>query len=287
MQDRSEFLKAIAGDDIEARFLAWRAAASQDATVLSSLLDLAASSKPGVAKAAAEALTTMVHSVGKDTKDPRRAPLVKALLLRPKPLTFRLLSLIADDFYVPLIAHNLRSADLREEVVYCLERIPGTTADKALIAGYTEATNDFKPRILAALGHRKSADALPLCLEAMKSASPDIVWAATRAFGRIGKKAAVRFPQLDAWNEWQKTDALDAQLRYADAQAASGNSEEAMNIYKQFLDRPEEHWQCAAIVGFGRIATVEAATAIYPKLKSPNRKVQITARQIWQQLAKA
>ena len=287
MQNQSEFLRAIAGDDIEARFLAWRGAAAQDATLVVPLLDLAASPKPGVAKAAAEALTTMVHSVGKDSNDPRRSPLVKALLLKPKPLTLRLLSLIADDSSVPLIAQNLRSADLREEVVYCLERIPGSSADKALIAGYNEAANDFKPRILAALGHRKSTDALPLCLDAMKSPVPDIAWAATRAFGRIGKKANVRFPRLDAWNEWQKSDALDAQLRYADSQAASGNTADATAIYKLFLDRPEEHWQCAAIVGFGKIATADAATAIYPKLKSPNRKVQTTARQIWQQLAKA
>ncbi len=287
MQDQSEFLKAIAGDDIEARFNAWRGAAAQDSNVVAPLLGLAESPKPGVAKAAAEALTTMVHSAGQDPKDPRRAPLVKALLLRPKPLTFRLLSLIADDFHAPLIAHNLRSPELREEVVYCLERIPGAAAEKALIAGYADAANDFKPRILAALGHRKSADALPLCLEAMKSTNPDIAWAASRAFGRIGKQVNHRFPSLDTWNEWQKTDVLDAQLRYADSQAASGNAVEAVNIYKQFLDRPEEHWQCAAIVGLGKISNAEAATAIYPKLKSPNRKVQITARQVWQELAKA
>jgi len=297
MPDKAQFLADIRSENADVRFAAWRAAGDQEADVIAELGKLAAGHDPGVAKAATEALTTLVHSVGKDTASAKRPLLVKELLelaassssLRVRFQAYRLLSLIAGENDVPAIAKSIQQAEVQEEVAFCLERIPGNASMKALLAAYPNAANAFKPRILAALGHLRAAEGLPLVLSAMRSPDKEIAIAATKAFGRIGRKPAQppQFPPLAGLSEWQKIDHMDSRLRYADAQVAAGNHAEAMKVYREALDRPEEHWQCAGIIGIARMGTPEAATAIFPKLKSADRKVRITAQNAWKAMAGA
>ena len=47
-----------------------------------------------------------------------------------------------------------RNAELQEEDAFCLERIPGRASNAALMSALPEVSDAFKPRILAALGHR-------------------------------------------------------------------------------------------------------------------------------------
>ncbi|MEK7403964.1 MAG: HEAT repeat domain-containing protein [Acidobacteriota bacterium] len=295
MQDRDKFLQEIRSDDAEVRFAAWRRAGEMDAAVIAGLGKLAASEKPGVAKAAREAISTLVHSVGKESGTPKRAEVVKALLELAEgaapPLrafALRWLSLLAGEDAVAAVARWINDPALREEVVYCLERIPGPAPLKALLAACKDAREDFKPRILAALGHRRAEEAVGLCLEAMRSPNKELALAAAKAFGRIGKKAAAapRWPDAAGLSEWQKIERMDSLLRYADAQAAEGNAGEAMKIYRTALEAPEEHWQSAAIIGIARMGTAEAAAAIFPKLKSSDRTVRLTAAKAWQGMAK-
>lgn len=297
MPDKNKFLSEIQSDDPEVRFGAWRLAGEMPPDVIPQLGELAASSNPGVAKAAREAVSTMVHSVGKETGTARRAEVVKQFLALAgdghapavRALAFRELSLIAGEDAAPAIAKSIHDPEVREEVVFCLERIPGSAPIKALIGSYKDAPADFQPRILAALGHRRAEEAVGLVVEAMRSADNEVAMAGIRAFGRIGKKppAAPRFPEPAGLSEWQKTDRLDSMLRYADEQVKQGNPAEAMRVYRIALDRPEEHWQCAAVIGIAKIGTPEAAATIFPKLKSGNRTVRLTAKRAWQAMAKA
>jgi HEAT repeat protein len=287
MADEKQFLNDIQSADANVRFGAWRSAGEMSPSVIPELGKLAASKDPGIAKAAREALTTMTHSVGKDPAAPNRAGVVKGLLDIKSADAFRLLSHIAGEDSVPAIAKSIGEPGLREEVVYCLERIPGPAADKALIAAYKDAAAEFKPRILAALGHRRSAEAVELCADAARSASQPISLAGVKAFGRIGKKPTSPVKRMSFKDQplWDRIDETDSMLRYADAQAKEGNTAEAMRIYKTALAAPEEHWQCAAIIGLAKIGTAEAAVAILPKLKSENRTVRITASNAWKSMA--
>jgi len=295
MPDDQKFLADIQSDSADARFSAWRQAGEVSPSVIPQLGKLAASASPGVAKAAREALTTMTHSVGKDPAAPNRAAVVKGLLevagggfaLPARVHALRLLSGIAGEDSVPAIARRIHDPDLREEAAYAIERIPGDASVKALMAAYKEANDDFKPRILAALGHRRAPDAAGLCVEAMRSANKDIAVAGVKAFGRIGRKPASppRLPDEKSLSEWQRIDTMDSMLRYADAQGREGNAAEAMRIYRTALERPEPHWQCAAVIGLARLASSEAAAAIFPKLKSDNRIVRITAEKAWKSMA--
>jgi hypothetical protein len=188
---------------------------------------------------------------------------------------------------VAAIAKGLADPQVREEAIFCLERIPGAASDKALIAAYRPAPDDFKPRILHALGHRRVEAASPLCVEAMRSSRREITLAAVRAYGRIGARpsAAPRLPDASGFTEWQKIEVTDSLLRHADGQAQTGNHAEALRAYRTALDRPEEHWQCAAIIGIAKLGTPEAAAVIHPKLKSANAKVRITAQNAWKKMA--
>jgi hypothetical protein len=296
MPDTKTFLSDIASADPQVRFAAWRSAGEVSPDAIPELGKLAGSKDPGIAKAAREALTTMTHAVGKDPKAPQRAAVVAGLLALtrdPYPIparihAYRLLSNIAGEDAVPEIAKGLKIAQLNEEAIFCLERIPGTQATKAIAAAYKDAEASFQPRILAALGHRQAPEGLEICMEAARSPNKELAIAALKAWARIGRNT----PALPAVAEanltvWEKVEHVDSILRYADAQARAGNQSEALRLYKLALARPEEHWQCAAIIGIARLGTAEAATEIFPKLKSPDPKVRITARKAWESMARS
>jgi HEAT repeat protein len=75
-------------------------------------------------------------------------------------------------------------------------------------------------------------------------------------------------------------------LRYADDQVRRGNADDAIKLYREFLNRPEEHLQCAAIIGLSKTNTPESAALIFTKLKSDNNTVRITAGKAWAAMAK-
>ncbi len=297
MADDQKFISDLQSGSADVRFAAWRAAGEVSPAVIPQVGKLASSPAPGIAKAAREALTTLTHAVGKDPAAPNRAGVVKGLLELTGPAyaldvrahALRLLSGIAADDAIPPIAKLLASPELREEAIYCLERIPAAAAIAAIAAAYAGAKDEFKPRILAALGHRRAAEGLPLCVEAMKSPNAEIALAGLKAYGRIGKKPAVapRIPDARTLAPWQATEHADSLLRFADSQARAGNAAEAMRLYKAALDRAEEHYQCAAVIGLAKLGTADAAAMILPKLKSANSRVRITAQQAWQAMAKA
>jgi HEAT repeat protein len=295
MISEQKLVTDLQSEDAGVRFSAWRQAGDAPVSAIPQLGKLAASERPGVAKAAREALAAMVHSAGKETGTGKRAAVVKGLVgltapVSPLPVrvhAFRLLSHIAEEDSVAAIAKEIHNPELAEEVVSCLERIPGKASIDALLAAYEKAPDSFKPRILAALGHRRAPEAVPLCLEAIGSQNQEIALAGVKAFGRIGREPAEtpRFPAGDHFSPWEKIELLDSMLRYADAQAAEGSATEALALYRIVLKREEEHWQCAAVIGIAKIGTAEAAAAILPLLDSPNPRVRITARNAWRQMA--
>lgn len=295
MISEQKLLADLQSASADVRFAAWRQAGEAPTSVIPQLGRLAGSSQPGIAKAAREALAAMVHAVGKDPGAPRRAAVVEGLLgltgaayaLPVRIHALRLLSHIAGEKAVPAIAKLIENPELAEEAVYCLERIPGQASIEALMAAYPGAPDAFKPRILAALGHRRAPEAAGLCLEAMGSPDPEIALAAVKAFGRIGRQPADqrRFPSPEKFSGWAQIELLDSMLRYADAQREAGNLAEALAIYRVVLKQEAEHWQCAAVIGIGKVGTAEAAAAIFPLLKSSNSKVRITARKAWREMA--
>jgi HEAT repeat protein len=285
MQQTRNFLAELNDPKADVRFAAWRAAADLPPALIPEVGKLAGSANPGLAKAAREALTTLAHSVGKDPKAPKRPAVVKGLLdltgqQWPLPLrvhALRLLSTIAAGPEVPAIARLLSAPDLREEAIYCLERIPDDAAVKAIAAAWSQAAGEFKPRILAALGHRRAAEGAAICAEAMRSPNSQISTAALKAAARIGKAPIPPMPE--------GPEKADAALRFAEAQLRHGNAAEALRLYRQLAGDPAPHVQCAAALGLARLGSAEAAALILPLTRSPNATVRITARKAWKSMA--
>ena len=308
-----KFLADIRSDDEDVRYAAWARADQADPAVIPELSKMLSSDKPGVRKAAEQALQNIVHGVGKTVnpeglranagrpddpgkRDKRQQVVAQLIGLLDgkraeieKVTALRLLSLIATVDDVDAIGKLIHDPNLREEVVFCLERIPGKTSEQALLSALPEAADEFKPRILAALGHRRAEEAVGACLQAMRSPDLTIAMAGMKAAGRIGSRPGgeMELPEYDALTDWQKTEYTDSLLRYADAQIERGAPDEAWPIYLEALGREEEHLQCAAIVGLAKIGTAEAAAAIFPKLSSEDNTVRITAQKAWHRLEDA
>jgi hypothetical protein len=204
-------------------------------------------------------------------------------------VALRHLSLISGDETVPAVAKLLRNAELQEEAVFCLERIPGKAATQALMTALPGVSDSFKPRVLAALGHLRAEEAVDLCARAMASPNVEVSLAGMKAMARIGKKPSgeLKLPNVRSLSDWQKSEYADSILRYAEAQIERGNAAEAVRVYKEeVLAQPQEHLQCAALIGLGKANTAEAAAVIFTKLHDSNRTVRITASKVWAAMAK-
>jgi len=291
-----KFLAEIRSDNADVRYAAWSRAGEMDPEVIPELGKLLTAEQPGVRKASGEGLKNIVHSVGKEPGGARRAAVVGQLIAMTagghaawaRTVALRHLSLIGGDETVPTAARLLRDAELQEEAAFCLERIPGSAATAALMSALPTAGDAFKPRILAALGHRRAEEAADLCAAAVASKNLDVAMAGMKALARIGKKPSVevKFPAYESLSGWQKIEFADSYLRYADERVRRGATQEAIRIYRDFLNRPEEHLQCAAIIGLSKTGAPESASLIFSKLKSGNNTVRITAGKAWSAMAK-
>jgi len=290
-----KFLAQIQDSNADVRYAAWITTGEMDPEVIPELGKLAATAPPGVRRAAEEALKNMVHAVGKDPAAPKRPAVEKQLIALTagghaawtRTIALRHLSLIGGDETVPAAAKLLRNTELQEEAVFCLERIPGKAATMALMSAIPEVSDAFKPRVLAALGHRRAEEATDLCAAAMASPNPEIAVAGMKALARIGGKPSAAVKPLDhnSLSSWQKVEYADSVLRYADDQVRRGNTAEAIKFYQETLKLPQEHLQCAAIIGLSKTNTPEAAALIFTRLKSDNNTVRITARKAWAAMA--
>jgi HEAT repeat protein len=281
-----EFFSGIQSDNADLRYAAWSKADQMDATVIPQLMKLLVAEQPGVRKAADEALNNIVHSAGKEAGGTKCKAVIQKLLGagadQPKwvrIVALRHLSEIGDDSVVSPVAKLLANPELQEEAVFCLERIPGKAATMALINSGTEVNEDFIPRLLAALGHRRAEEAADICAQAMKHPNMKIAMAGMKALGRIGVKPTVsaKPPEFDSLPPGDQIDFMDSALRYADAQVEQGNLEDAAKVYSVALGREEEHWQCAAIIGIAKIPDPRVTEVISSKLTSGSNQVRITA----------
>jgi HEAT repeat protein len=284
MKPESEkFLAAIQSENADTRYAAWSGAAAQDPEVIPQLGKLLAEAKsPGVRRAAGEALARMVHA--------RRGAIEKPLLALTAPdqppwtrtMALRHLSSVGGDATVAAVARFLREPAIQEEAVFCLERIPGKASDDALLAALKDVKDDFKPRVLAALGHRKTAAAAEACAALMSSTNLDIAMAAMKAVARIGVKITsnAKAPDPGQLTGTRYFEFADSVLRYADALRDTGQLDEAGKLYKLLLERPEEHLQCAVLISAAKIPSPEALEVIRGKLDSPHRNVRLTAKKL-------
>lgn len=282
------FLAGVQSGDPDIQLAAWKEADKQGAAAIAPLSKLLTSDNMSIAKTASQSIMKIVHSVGQTKDNPARKEVIRSLIellkLESKvaqTLAFRALSLLADSDSVAVIAPFLGDADLREEAVFCLERIPGEAAIDALIDGAGKVPDEFKPRVFAALGHRKAEKAVPAIENYMQSANSDLAITAADAISRIGVTPQADPPAEEKLSPRQKSKLLDCYLRFCDARIAKGDFDFAQGYLLQFLSRQdegvEEHALCAAIISVAKIDKPEITAAIVRQLERPLYIVRDTA----------
>ena len=100
----------------------------------------------------------------------------------------RLLRVIAGDTAVPALQVMAADPRFSDYAIYVLQPMPGSAAENALAGALTKARGAQKAAVVAALGQRRAAGALPL-LEPMLR-DPALATPAAVAIGRIGGPAA-------------------------------------------------------------------------------------------------
>jgi len=284
-----KFLADLQSENADIRYATWIKADTVGARIVPELGKLLASDNRGVAKAAEEALRVHVHSAAKDWEGRKRKNVMKALLtlteadqpMKARVAALRHLSTIGDADAVPKAAEWLQDMELREEAVYCLERIPGPEAGQALMEALKSAPDDFKPRLINALGHRKEEQALELLATTVNNGNARIAIPGLKAVAQIGKRpqTEVTLPDFESLSVRDKTIYLDSALRYADAQIEQNNPEEAMKGVRAALKwSQEEYHLCAAIICLGKIGGGDAAKSIGQLLKNESPVVKNLAQ---------
>lgn len=300
-----KFLADIQNEDDNVKLAAWTSAAEMSPAIIEPLCELLVHDDMRIAKAADEALEEITHSVGKELSGPKwkavtgeylrvaerdypELPREKALdHIWMKSIALRHLSLIGDDKAVKAAAKWLDDLDLREEAIFCIQRIPGEAATEALVKALKECPEDFKPRILAALGQRADPAAANATAAEISNNNTEIAIAAMDATARIGVKPSIDVspPEFESLSYRNKKAFIDALLRYFDSQAQQGEVEDAVNVFKGVLNQAEdEHLRSAAIVSLSKVGNAEARNAIKAALEDEAYIVRITAEKALEKL---
>jgi HEAT repeat protein len=150
-----------------------------------------------------------------------------------KQYVCRELSIIGTDQSVPALAPMLTDQEYSDMARFALERIPGETVDKALLAAMSKAEGKAKIGIVNSLGERGYKPAVGEIGKLVSSSDGLLAGAAISALGKIGGSDAVNAldKALQEAPENQKMPVYDAYLKVADKLAAGGDRAGAQKIW--------------------------------------------------------
>jgi HEAT repeat protein len=104
----------------------------------------------------------------------------------------RALRLIGGPDSVPVLAALVLKPETTDAARFALERIPGSEADKALLAALDRSQGAVKNGLVFSIGERKPAAAVPALEKLAGGKDPSLAADAVKALGRIGGPEAVR-----------------------------------------------------------------------------------------------
>lgn len=267
------FINKIKSEDVWEQYEGWLWADDIGYEALPELGKVFAEGDQRLQRAASESMDKIVHSVGADPDDSRRKDVIAELVKFTqsdsqdlKTYGIRALSYVGDEQVIQKITPFLKDPDLREEAVFTLERIPGEAPNVTLVAALNEADDDFKPRIIYALGRRKVENAVKQLTNYLDHENDEIAIRAFEAIANIGIKPDEMNIDPDRFKGRHRTMLGDNWLRLADAQAAKGKHDDAIEMINRVLSIDEEeageHFYCAAIISLGKIGNSKAKELI-------------------------
>lgn len=201
----------------------------------------------------------------------------------------RYLRVIAGASAVPALEAMLADERSADTALYVLQPMPGAAAEAALIRALGTAPGAAKTAVIAALGERRQADAVPGLAGLLRQ--PAYAAAAATALGRIGgDAAAAELTSVFASASGElKTVVAASMLTCAERRLAAGSSATAARLYEAVLgakpapvpmaragELPASLRRAAAM---GRIAAAgdHAETVLVDMLRNGDRVVQEAA----------
>jgi HEAT repeat protein len=192
----------------------------------------------------------------------------------------RLLRVIGTDASVPVLQSMLRDKDAADMALYALVKIPGTGVDKALLQTLPRVEGAVKTAVIAALGERRSPEAVPVLVPLLKPGN-EFAAASALALGEIGGEPAANalVAVLAAAPADLKTVVAASVTKCAEGFATAKNERAALPLYNRLLGEsalPESIRKAAMI---GKISTSgdQAAAVLMNQLQGADAGMQEVA----------
>ena len=173
----------------------------------------------------------------------------------------RWLRVIGSDQAVPALQTLLFDERAADMALYALQQIPGAAADKALLQALPKVTGATKIAVIAALGERRCADAVP-ALEPLLG-QPELARAAAFALGGIGGDAATR-ALVAAYARVQpdlKPVVAASMMKCAEKWLAAKNQAAALRLYETLSTDVSLAPQFRKAAAMGRISAAGSSAA--------------------------
>ena len=192
----------------------------------------------------------------------------------------RMLRIIGSERSVPVLEPLLLDADAADMALYALAKIPSPAVDRALLQTLPKAEGATKTAIIAALGDRKSKEAIPALVPLLKRDGADAASAAL-ALGEIGGSASADALSafLPGAPPGVKPKAASALMKCAEAFLYAKNARAALRIYDSILNDRSIPAAIRERAMIGRISSSgsAAASVLMDQLKGPDTDMQEAA----------
>ena len=192
----------------------------------------------------------------------------------------RMLRIIGSERSVPVLEPLLLDTDAADMALYALAKIPSPAVDKALLQTLPKAEGATKTAIIAALGDRKSKEAIPALVPLLKRDGADAASAAL-ALGEIGGSASADALSafLPGAPPGVKPKAASALMKCAEAFLYAKNARAALRIYDSILNDRSIPAAIREGAMIGRISSSgsAAASVLMDQLKGPDTDMQEAA----------
>ncbi len=170
--------------------------------------------------------------VGRDLEARLIAALQSDASRDAKDYVCRKLAIVGTVTAVPPLASLLGEKDYSHMARFALERIPAPEAGQALRDAAGKVNNELKVGVIASLGSRRDAAAIPALKGLLLDSDPAVARAAALALGSIGNADAAAVLKEAALSEaGNKQAVMDALLSCAEALLASQKPADALAIY--------------------------------------------------------
>ena len=192
----------------------------------------------------------------------------------------RMLRIIGSERSVPVLEPLLLDTDAADMALYALAKIPSPAVDRALLQTLPKAEGATKTAIIAALGDRKSKEAIPALVPLLKRDGADAASAAL-ALGEIGGSASADALSafLPGAPPGVKPKAASALMKCAEAFLYAKNARAALRIYDSILNDRSIPAAIREGAMIGRISSSgsAAASVLMDQLKGPDTDMQEAA----------